>query len=512
MLETCCFGKTNEVIAPKGFGYNKAIRTIIEEFRAICAIPHGSGFEKDIGEHLKKRLTSLGAEVHKDETGNILGIIQGQEGREDVPAIILQAHMDMVIAGDKKPEEAVVNPVIEEDSIKSDGHTTLGADNGIGLATILSLIKLKEKHYGPIKVLFTVSEEIGLKGAKAVPESWLSGAKYMINTDGFHSDTEVIGCKGGLRETFSRQLQLEKIKDKVSFNTRKKNQLEETELYEVKMEGFLGGHSGDDIDKHRCNSIHQLAEILEEVQDRFDMRIVQFKGGVGYNAIPGDATAIVAVPMACRLSAGKLLLKEEKHLHQEYERSDPTGRLTVKRLGETSKGSLIWNYDFQRDVLYFLTHLHDGITSVDKEGEVTSSSNLGKVFTQDGFLYVGDMLRCDTIDQENHILDMHRKTAGESGFELSVAGYHSWHSLSNSRLADTINEIYQEHHGVPMRKRVAKVGLEPAFFQELAPEMEIVCLGAEILNAHSVKERVIISSIGVLYSLIAETLRRIWRA
>ena len=430
---------------------------------------------------------------------------------DNSPEVILQAHMDMVIAGSKPPEEAVVNAVYDGNVLRTDGETTLGADNGIGIATILSILRLGQEKHGPLRVLFTVSEEIGLKGARVVPKDWLSGAKYMINTDGFHSDTEVVGCKGGLRETFSRKLKLERISDKVAFHTRKKNQIDDTELYEIKLQGYLGGHSGDDIDKGRCNTICQLAEILQDVQDHFDMRITYLNGGAGYNVIPAECTAVVAVPRACRISVAKLLLKDESELHELYEKADPTGKLTVKWLGETCKGNTLWEYDFQRDVLHFLTHIHelDGVNTVNFDGEVSSSSNLGRVYAKGGILYIGDMIRCDTLEQEKTLLNFHRNIAEETGFEVSVTGYHSWHSSEFSHLANTVGDIYERDYGVPMRRKVAKVGLEPAFFHEAEPDMEIVCLGAEISNAHSVKERVLISSIGVLYRLITETLERL---
>lgn len=491
--------------------YDQITNAILKEFRTICGIPHGSGFEDGIGEHLKMRLRTLGAKVSQDEAGNILGEIPATPGLEDAPIVVLQAHMDMVVAGDIPIEEAVVNTIEENGVLHTDGHTTLGADNGIGVATILTLLELETKCHGPLRVLFTVSEEVGLKGAKAVSPDWLEGAKYMINTDGFHSDTEVVGCKGGLRETFSRKIQAERLIDKVRFFSRKKNQLDETELYEVKLQGYLGGHSGDDIDKGRCNTICQLAEMLQDIQDRYDMRISCIKGGTGYNVIPAECTAVVAVPKICRLSVAKLLVKEEHELQHEYEKADPTGTLTVRWLGETSKGNTLWEYRFQRDVLHFLTDMHkyDGVETTNKQGVVTSSSNLGQIFSKDGVLYIGDMVRCDTSDQEDMILGIHGRVSSAFGFDVDIKGYHGWHSSPTSRLACVVADVYEGITGEPIKREIAKVGLEPAYFHSYAPDMDIVCLGAEIENAHSVKESVKVQSIELLYELMLRTIQKL---
>lgn len=493
-------------MSPEDEGQIDLTKEITGEFKKLCGIPHGSGFEVNIGEHLKKRLNELGAEVKQDEAGNILGLISAFNAPENAPTVILQAHMDMVVAGDLPPEDAVVNAIEEEGIIHTDGHTTLGADNGIGISVILSLLRFPPERHGPIKVLFTVSEEVGLKGARAVSKEWLDDAEYMINTDGFHSDLAIIGCKGGLRETLSRKIDIERLSHEVIFHTRKENQLNDTELYEIKLQGYLGGHSGDDIDKGRCNTIFQLAEILEDVQDRYDMRISAMEGGTGYNVIPAECRAVVAVPKACITSVGRLLAKEDHDIHSEFEHSDPTGKLTVKLLGETAPGNTLWSYDFQRDVLRLLRYMKEGISTRDEEGEVTSSCNLGRIFVEDGVLKVGNMLRCDTREQEDIILNQHAQVALVLDFKTDIVGYHSWHSSKESKLLKTVMNIYGKNTGTPMRKKVALVGLEPAYFAQIAPNMEIVCLGADIEDAHSVKERVNTASIGLLYELIKETL------
>ena len=489
--------------------YEEEIESIVNIFKTISEIPHGSGMESELGEYLKLSLLSMGAELEQDEAGNILGTFSPGDIYADAPTVVLQAHMDMVVAGDVPASKAKVHVLEDKGYLKTDGHTSLGADNGIGIATILNLVSHGPDCFGPLKVLFTVSEETGLKGARNVSRDWLKDADYMINTDGFHVDTEIVGCKSGIRETFSRKLLTDRVKDSVDFHTRKKNQLEETELYEVKLEGFLGGHSGDDIDKHRCNSIHQMAEMLQDVQDKYDMRIADLRGGVGYNVIPPDCTAIVAVPRACRLSAAKILVRDETRMHKIYEKSDPTGKLTVHWLGETATGELLWDYEFQRDVLRFLTALSDGVDATDKNGDVSSSSNLGQIITENDTLIIGDMIRCDTDYQENHIINNHEMVAIESGFQVERTGYHSWHSPEENELADIVASVYETILKKPMNRKVAKVGLEPAFFHEIAPDMSIICLGAEISNAHSVEENVTIESIGLLYKLISGTLSQI---
>ena len=484
---------------------------IIEEFRRLCRIPHGSGHEEKLGEYLMERLESFGAKVTRDQKGNILG--EFPEEDKAMPGIMLQAHFDMVLSGEAKEDTPIVC-IEEENFLKSDGKTTLGADNGIGIAIILKLIEKGNPYAGPLKVLFTVEEEVGLKGAKEVSTDWFSNVKYLINTDGFSSDTAITGCKGGLRETFFVGIAKEELlPDSAGENLLDDNLLLDSndelsldtnwEKCELSLKGFLGGHSGEDIDKGRCNTIKTLAGLLVPMVDRFKIRIESLSGGRGYNVIPGEASCRFFFPSFMKEELRIYLNDVDKRIRKTYGESDSEGAVLYGFLYDDD--DMVWTKEFQSAILRFLSAAEDGVCGMDR-GEVSASSNLGLVREIEGGLEIGAMIRCDKGDSEEEILSLHKSLADRSGFDVKVEGYHGWHSEETSKLLDAVDEVYIRHKGTPIKRKVAKVGLEPAYFKEISPETEMVCLGADILDAHSVKERVRIESIGLLYKVMEETL------
>ena len=208
---------------------------------------------------------------------------------------------------------------------------------------------------------------------------------------------------------------------------------------------------------------------------------------------PEEAAAFTA---AIQADGQRLLLP--------FRDTDGDGRLTVE---EIPCPKACWKRASQRDILLVLANLTDGVVQRNADGAVSASCNMGHAYVASDRFYVEDMLRCDTAAQENAILTQHVSTAKAAGFHHRVAGYHSWHSGADSRLATVVSQVYrQQHEGAPMRVKTALVGVEPAYFQEKAPELEMVCLGADILNAHSVKERVNCKSVEELSDLLEKTL------
>lgn len=463
-------------------------RAIIEEFRRICAIPHGSGQEQRIGAYLKTRLEELGLRPRQDAAGNLLAEVPARGGGG--PVLILQAHMDMVVAGEVPAERASVRLTEDGGVLRSDGRTSLGADNGVGAAVILYLLGREDFVHGPLRVLFTVGEELGLQGARQVPPEWLLGAAYLINTDGFHADTELVGCKSGLRELLTRSAELRRTPPDMA-------------SYRVALTGFLGGHSGDDIHRGRCNTIQILAAILRSLQEKpGQLRVCGLTGGAGFNVIPAQCQAEVAVARAAEDAFLQAAREIGQVLLAEYRDTDGGGALTLEPIPTPR---MCWKPDFQQGALELLAGLVNGVCGRDGDtGAVVSSCNLGQAFTEDGVLRVHDMLRCDTPEQEARISAQHRKMAEENGFSRSVTGYHSWHGDRDSRLAQTVASIYREQNGRPMQRRMAQVGVETAYFHEKAPALQMVCLGAEIQNAHSVQESVRTDSAAALADLIFE--------
>ena len=472
------------------------LEQILQEFYQICEIPHPSAGEQALSSYLRDRLLEKTRHVRRDRSGSLLATLPAKNADPDAPTVMLQAHMDMVVAGDVDPSRARVVPHLENNWLCSDGHTSLGADNGIGVAVILHLLEQEDLVHGPLQILFTVREEQGLKGARSLPVEFFKKARYLINLDGFHADTALTGCKSGLRETLWRRVSRQPVSpDMVA--------------YRLEVKGFKGGHSGEDIGSGHCNAICMLAALLFDLQERCaGIAVSCFHGGTGFNVIPACCTADVVVKKE-KAAAFVVALKEAFRLRcGAYRDTDGEGQLDVTYIPCPAD---CWAHATQRNILMALIGLSDGV--VERDGDAVSAScNLGRVYEEGEKFYLEDMLRCDTAQQEQAILAQHAAVASAGGLHRHVGGYHSWHPSGRNLLAETADHVYQEQNDAPLHLKTAQVGVEPAYFQEKAPQLEMICLGADIENAHSVTERANCQSIlrlsrlleGILYSIAKE--------
>lgn len=466
---------------------------ILSHFRQICRIPHASGQEAALCEFLAQQLRRLGGAVRCDAAGNLMAEFPARGADPALPAVILQAHMDMVVAGELPPEQAVVTVVENGDQIETDRRTSLGADNGIGIAVILALLEDPAVHHGPLYVLFTVSEEVGLRGAAQVDPAFLQKAQYLINLDGFHSDTIVVGCKSGLREFLRRSVT--KIPTPASYS-----------VCELCADGFIGGHSGDDIDRGRCNTIRLMAQLLCRLKTHLPSLALQdLTGGTNFNVIPAFCRARIALNAVDSAALPALTETLFQELALPFRPVETGGVLTCKTAPDLGT---CWDSVSEQAILHTLSAVDNGVVVRSEQGRVSASCNLGCAYTdEDGVFTVKDMLRCDTAEQEEALLRQHRETADSAGFRQEVSGYHSWRGDPDSRLVRTICDACRSVDQTRQMQVInALVGIEPSYFQEKAPALEIVCLGADICNAHAVKECVSRQSISFLFRLVAETL------
>lgn len=292
---------------------------ILEEFRGMCAVPHPSHGEQAERELLSRRLETLGGTPAADAAGNLTADLPAAPGCEGAPLTILQGHMDMVCAvrpgSGYVPERDPIRPVAADGFLRSDGRSSLGADNGLGNAAVLWLLGQKLSR-GPVRVIFTVAEEVGLAGAREVDPAWLAGAKYLLNTDGFHLGTAVVGSAGGRRETFSRPLATCPAAAGQAFT--------------VSLSGFSGGHSGDDIHRGRGNPVKALTTLLAGLP--FPWQLADFSGGQTHNAIPTWASATVVADRARCLDLRAAFARWAAELETAHRDSDPDFRAELKEV------------------------------------------------------------------------------------------------------------------------------------------------------------------------------------
>ena len=439
---------------------------VIDTFRALSRHPHPSRHERATGEDYMAFLTGLGLTPVRDEAGNIMAHCPATPGREGEPLLILQGHMDMVCAvSPGSGFDPLADPVtiLEQDGyLCTDRRSSLGADNGLGNAAALWVLSRGVRH-GPLRLIFTVEEEIGLEGAKAVDPAWLAGAAYLLNTDGFHLGRAIVGSAGGRRERWARPLETCPARS--------------GEAWRLSLTGGTGGHSGDDIHLGRINPIKVLAAYLK---DRPALAVADFTGGSAFNAIPSGAEVVVMGQKPDLSGLEDALLP--------FRATDPNLKLD---LSPAPRPEAVWRPDFCRDVLGLLAALGHGVYGMDPQfpGVVGASANLGVARREEDSFAVRLFLRSARQADEALMAAENRALAEGAGFSLSVTGYPGWPGDKNNPLAQALDRVYRVQTGRGLEVSAVHVGLEPAVFRAKAPELVMASAGPDILDAHSVDER-----------------------
>lgn len=471
-------------------GEEAVIRGITGVFRALNHPPHPSWHEGEISRALAGRLEELGLAVRRDEFHNLAADVPPAPGREGAPLVILQGHLDMVCAAAPgsgyDPARDSVAVTEREGFLRSDGRSSLGADNNLGNAAVLWLLGQGVPH-GPLRLLFTVAEEVGLEGAKRVDPAWLAGAKYLINTDGFHLGRMVVSSAGGRRETFSRPLSLLPAPA--------------GEGYALTLSGCAGGHSGDDIHRGRCNSVQALARFLAGLELPF--ALAELEGGTAHNAIPSSCRAVLVTGEGEALRcAAEGLRGALEHSHRD---TDPGLTLSLEPVPAPAR---VWDPACARDALALLAGLTHGVVSWQEEfpGVPAASANLGRVWTEEGAVHAAAFLRCVQGEEEAALAARHRSLAEALGFSVHTTGYPGWAGSASNPLAVQMAEVFRRETGRTAEIAAVHVGLEPSIFQAKAPGLIMVSTGPDILDAHAVTERAPLASLPPYAALLAGTL------
>lgn len=462
------------------------ISGVLEEFMPLCAIPHGSGNEKAVSDYLANRLAALGALVKRDAIWNIWADVPATSGREGEPTIALQAHMDMVCAvgePDYRPHTDPVAAVEKDGWLSTGGRSSLGADCGAGVALILWLLGHAPSH-PPLRVIFTVREEIGLAGAQEIPKESVAGVSAFVNLDGFAQDRVLTGSAGGMREHYARQMET------VPAPAGK--------AYQITLTGFTGGHSGFDIDKKRVNAVILMGEVLRRLQTKTPFAIVSFAGGQAFNAIPYRCTAwiVSAVPI------DQAVREIAEEIAARHKATDPDGILKAERCPHPGQ---VWAGSVTAGFLTLLGGFTDGVYAMHPElpGVVSDSSNLGHVYEQGGVLYLDAMIRFMDAAAEYALHQSHMLVANMCGFAGIVrTRYPAWPAKRDSALVQRMVTLYKGQTGKDAQVVAQHVGLEPSFFLDKNPEMDCVCLGMDIEGCHSPDERWRLDSIPTLAHML----------
>ncbi|MDO5352041.1 MAG: beta-Ala-His dipeptidase [Succinatimonas sp.] len=472
-------------------------KQVWSEFANILQIPRPSGHEEQIAEYLISFANKHNYAVAQDESGNVIIKVDASLGRENSPRVILQAHMDMVpVALDNLEHDFLQDPIdayIEDGFVKAHG-TTLGADDGIGIATILAILDDKELSHGPLTAIFTVEEETTMKGALGVNSEDLQG-DYLINLDSEDNGLLYIGCAGSCDVNLSFKTEKIKVEDCVGIK--------------LTLNDFLGGHSGADIHLGRANAISILALVLNELSEDFDFFISSFTGGIIRNAIPSKAMVYLNLPKDKLLEFKAECNKAFSKAISTYERIEKNAKLSVE---ETEVKECL-SYAQSLELVSLLLALPHGIerfSDIDPS-IVETSANLGTVKTTEQSIDICMMPRSLKENGLDEIISKIEACAQLlDNVEISYEHRHAcWLSADHNALIDCMQNACEDLNLKQMKITLMHAGLETATFAKTAPNLQLVSLGATILNPHSPQERVNIQGVGEVYQIVKNTLAKL---
>ena len=464
--------------------------SVWKHFATLCRIPRRSGREQQLRDVLQQWANGIGLTTLVDPAGNLIIRKPASAGYEQSPGVILQAHLDMVC---QKNEATVhdfscdpITPVQRDGWLLAE-DTTLGADNGIGVALILAALEDTTLAHGPLEALLTVDEEEGMGGAHGLATHVLQG-KLLLNLDTESWGDFYLGCAGGTYVTVHRDGTSGTIP-------------EGWQAIRINLSGLRGGHSGINIHEGRGNAIKLLVRILCALQDRLSLRLSSFTGGSARNALPREASAIVAVPPESLPTLNEALTHWQTLLRRELQGVDEALSIVTSL---TSVDSVMSTAD-QQVWLHSLHAAPHGIwrMSVSMPGNVESSNNLGMVDLQPASGTCNFMPR-STVDSTCEALaDEIVSLFALSGIQAAKEGYYpGWQPNPDSPLLALCQKVYQQEFGAKAGTQVIHAGLECGIIGAKYPGLDIVSFGPTIHNPHAPGESVEIKTVAKSWQLL----------
>lgn len=467
---------------------------IWKHFEQILKIPHCSGDEKALSDYIALVAERLGLAWKRDNVGNIVVEKKASPGHEKAETIILQGHLDMV--GEKNSDvdfdfsKDAIEAEMKGDWIQAKG-TTLGSDNGIGVAASLALMEEETLVHGPLEFLFTVDEETGLTGATKIEPNFLKGKK-LLNLDSEDEGAFTIGCAGGADSEITIPLE------------RKKG---EGELYKLKIFGFRGGHSGLDINQGRGNAIKLLARILWQAQMEFSFVLVRMEGGNKRNAIPREAWADLFLASEQFNALSSFFQKAFEKIKFEYKAVEKEANFSFEKSEAEKEDAL--TFQSQKTLINFLFSLVHGAIAMHPEMEdlVETSTNLAIIHTHPDHAQI----ICSSRSSISSALEATRNTIAALS-ELAGArvnqpeGYPAWTPNLESPLLKSLKEIYQKTFQKQPEVGAVHAGLECGIIGEKFPGMDMISFGPTIEHPHSPEERVHIGSVEKFWKFLTTLL------
>lgn len=468
---------------------------VFEVFGQICEIPHGSKNEKAVSDYIYKFCVERGLDTYQDEANNLIIKKPATPGYENAPVTILQAHMDMVCEKNADKVHDFTRdpvPVVRDgDRIHADG-TTLGADDGTGVAFALCVLESEDIPHPALEVVLTTDEEAGMSGIKALDFSRIQG-RVVINLD-CSDEGIVVGCAGCTSLRMELDLQREEVP-------------EGYEIGELKIRGLKGGHSGLDITKERGNANVLLARMLSSLEREAQIRIGSVSGGLQTNAICREAQAVIAYPADREQELQRLIEAWDKVLKNEFKASDAGVRTY---LDKGQRKETVFTKDSAGRLLDLVLNIDCGVIAMNAEvpGVPETSGNIGVVTTEENKVAIRVLYRSCYDSKKSYVLDKCSRLSRILGAALTVeSSSPEWEYKADSRLSALIQKIFEKRYGRKLAVEVSHGGNECGAFFRQFPDADIVCTGTQIQGAHTPDESVLVSIVQKEWEMLCLTLK-----
>lgn len=469
-----------------------------KNFYALTRIPRPSKHEEKVSAFLEKFGRDLGLETIKDPLGNIIIRKPATPGMEDRKGIVLQGHMDMVPQKNNDVVHDFENDPIEPRIVEKDGEqwvyatgTTLGADNGMGVATAMAILEAKDLKHGPIEALFTVDEETGMTGAFNLAPGLLKG-EILINMDSETEGELYVGCAGGVDVT-------------VTCNYKEEPLPTAYKAFEITVKGLRGGHSGMEINEGRGNANKIMARMLVPLLRDHKGKLVCIQGGNLRNAIPRECVAVVAVPEAEADAVEEISDATFAQVRNEMGKIDPGVNIMVKE----TVADLVISGDVALRMLMAVYACPNEVSrmSLDMPGMVETSGNLAIVNTANGVFTVSSLIRSSIDSSKMDMAEQMRNVFELAGAKVEFTGaYSGWKPNMASAILAKMKQVYKRLYGREPLVMAIHAGLECGILGAAYPGWDMVSCGPTLCSPHSPDERVLVSSVSKFWDFIVAVL------
>lgn len=478
---------------------NLTPKEVFECFDAITKVPRPSKKEEKIIAYLQEFGKSLGLETQVDETGNVVIRKSATPGYENRKTLILQSHMDMVCEKNATTDfdfmTDAIQTYVDGDWLKAKG-TTLGADDGIGMAMQMAVLKATDIEHGPIECVFTRDEETGLTGAEGMKPGFMTG-DFLINLDSEDEGEIFVSCAGGARTVAEFDFEEEELPADYF-------------VFKITVKGLSGGHSGDDINKNRANANKLLVRFLCDQMEKRDLRLIDIQSGGLHNAIPREGYAVCAVSKSDKENVRIDLNVYLSEVEEEFSVTEPGLQILLE--SEVPQSSKSIETSVARRMLLCLRALHNGVfaMSQDMVGLVETSSNLASVRKGDKIVVVNTSQRSSIGSAR-----INMSATIRAAFELAGAraetneGYPGWKMNPNSVILKIATESYMKLFGKAPKVLAIHAGLECGLFSEKYPHLDMISMGPTLRGVHSPDERLLIPTVQMVWDHLLDILKNI---